>query len=80
MQLLRLIVGPDLSGSCRMRAQPAPGLAICMMPCHPHDASLPVPPPPCRSFRSDDYAMPLAGGGEDARPWLVRYRAHRRVR
>ncbi|PRW45567.1 hypothetical protein C2E21_5916 [Chlorella sorokiniana] len=31
------------------------------------------------SFRTEDYVMPLAGGGEELRPWLVRYRGHKRV-
>ncbi|KAI7845325.1 hypothetical protein COHA_001167 [Chlorella ohadii] len=32
------------------------------------------------SFRTDDYVMPLAGGGQERRPWLVRYRGHTRVK
>lgn len=33
---------------------------------------------PC-SFRTEDYIIPMARSGEERRPWLVRYRGHKRV-
>lgn len=35
---------------------------------------------PSCSFRTEDYVMPLAGGGEERRPWLVHYRGHKHVK
>lgn len=59
-------------------ASTALGMNECLPRCTPNCLPL-THPLATASLRTEDYAMPKPSGGQEARPWLVRYRGHRAV-